>query len=194
LSRVGVRVPRPVLSFLLKGLVFFVIWKVLYLALLLPARVPDRALTRLVGFSTVDVLNVFSSGTAFMAVEVRDDYVEDGIVRPGTSVDIRRGGMQTLRVADACNGLELMVLYVGFFFCFPGPLRRKLVFAVGGCVLITVVNILRCAVLVQIFIKYRAYLDFSHHFAFTFIIYALIFLLWFLFTKKLSPNGGKAGA
>ena len=181
-------------SFLLKGLIFFVIWKVLYLALLLPSRVPDRVLTRLVGFSTVNVLNVFSSDTAFMAVEVRDDYVEDGIVHPSTSVDIRRGGMQTLRVADACNALELMVLYVGFFFCFPGPLRRKLVFALGGCLLITVVNILRCAVLVQIFIKYRAYLDFSHHFAFTFIIYALIFLLWFLFTKKLSPNGRKPSA
>ncbi len=188
------RVPRPVLSFLLKGLIFFVIWKVLYLALLLPARVPDRALTRLVGFSTVDVLNLFSPGTAFMAVEVRDDYVEDGIFHPSTSVDIRRGAMQTLRVADACNGLELMVLYVGFFFCFPGPRRRKLVFAVGGCLLITVVNILRCAVLVEIFMKYRAYLDFSHHFAFTFIIYALIFVLWFLFTKKLSPNGRKASA
>jgi exosortase family protein XrtF len=194
LSRVGVRVPRPVLSFLLKGVIVFIIWKVLYLALLLPTRVPDRALTRLVGFSTSNVLNLFSANVAYQAIEVRDDYVEDGIVIPSTSVDIRRGGMQTLRVADACNGLELMVLYVGFFFCFPGPLRRKLIFAVGGCILITLVNILRCAILVEIFIKYRAYLDFSHHFAFTFIIYALIFLLWFFFTKKLSPNGRKASA
>jgi exosortase family protein XrtF len=174
--------------------IVFVIWKVLYLALLLPSRVPDRALTRLVGFSTSNVLNLFSANVAFQAIEVRDDYVEDGIVIPSTSVDIRRSGMQTLRVADACNGLELMVLYVGFFFCFPGPLRRKLIFAVGGCVLITLVNVLRCAILVEIFIKYRAYLDFSHHFAFTFIIYALIFLLWFFFTKKLSPNGRKASA
>jgi exosortase family protein XrtF len=194
LSRVGVRVPRPVLSFLLKGVIVFIIWKVLYLTLLLPTRVPDRALTRLVGFSTSNVLNLFSANVAYQAIEVRDDYVEDGLVIPCTSVDIRRGGMQTLRVADACNGLELMVLYAGFFFCFPGPLRRKLIFAVGGCVLITLVNVLRCAILVEIFIKYRAYLDFSHHFAFTFIIYALIFLLWFFFTKKLSPNGRKASA
>ena len=173
-------------------MIVFVVWKVLYLALLLPSRVPDRALTRLVGFSTAHVLNLFSSGIAYTAIEVEDDYVEDGIVHPGTSVDIHRGGLQTLRVADACNGLELMVLYVGFFFCFPGPLRRKLVFAIGGCVLITLVNILRCAILVEIFMKYRAYLDFSHHFAFTFIIYALIFLLWFFYTKNLSPNGRKA--
>jgi exosortase/archaeosortase family protein len=175
-------------------MIVFVVWKVLYLALLLPSRVPDRALTRLVGFSTAHVLNLFSPGIAYTAIEVRDDYVEDGILHPTTSVDIRRGGMQTLRVADACNGLELMALYVGFFFCFPGPIRRKLIFAVGGCILITLVNILRCAILVEIFIKYRAYLDFSHHFAFTFIIYALIFLFWFFFTKKLSPNGRKASA
>jgi exosortase family protein XrtF len=175
-------------------MIVFVVWKVLYLALLLPSRVPDRALTRLVGFSTADVLNLFAPGVAYTAIEVGDDYVEDGIIHRSTSVDIRRGGMQTLRVADACNALELMVLYVGFFFCFPGPLRRKLFFSVGGCVLITLVNILRCAILVEIFIKYRAYLDFSHHFAFTFIIYALIFLLWYFFTKKLSPNGRKASA
>jgi exosortase/archaeosortase family protein len=175
-------------------MIVFVVWKVLYLALLLPCRVPDRALTRLVGFSTVHVLNLFSPVVAFTAAEVEDDYVEDGIVHRSTSVDIHRGGMQTLRVADACNGLELMVLYVGFFFCFPGPLRRKLFFAVGGCLLITVVNILRCAILVEIFINYRVYLDFSHHFAFTFVIYALIFVLWFFFTKKLSPNGRKASA
>jgi exosortase family protein XrtF len=185
-SKGGARVPRPVLTFLLKALAIFVIWKVLYLTLLLPHLIPDRALTRFVGVSTVSVLNLFTPQSPYRAVEINDDYTDDGVFYRATCIDVRRGGLQTLRVANPCNGLELMVLYIAFLYCFPAPWRRRLVFLVGGCLLITLLNVLRCAALVVIFERYKAYLDFSHHFIFTFVIYCLIFILWFFFTKNLS--------
>ena len=182
----GVSIPRPIVSFLIKALIAFVLWKVLYLFLLQPARVPDRQLTRFIGNATAWTLNGFGTAHSYKAVEVPDVDVEDNVAHPTTAMDLQKDGLQTLRVADACNGLELMVLYIGFIVCFPAPLSRKLSFGIAGCLMIMVLNILRCAALVQVFLKYRAYLDFSHHFAFTFVIYGLIFLLWYLFSKNLS--------
>ena len=176
----GVRIPRPVVRFFVKAFLLFVVWKALYIFLLLPGRVLDRPLTRFVGNASVSALNVLAGGSAYTATEVKE------------SMDIRRNGEQTLRVADACNALELMVLYIGFILCFPAPGRRKAVFIFSGCLLITLFNVLRCMALVQIFVDYRTYLDFSHHFLFTFLIYAFIFLLWYIFTKKLAFHGRTA--
>jgi hypothetical protein len=35
-----------------------------------------------------------------------------------------------------------------------------------------------------IFVHSRRYLDFSHHFFFTLIVYGVIFLMWYLFSKQ----------
>jgi len=176
----GVRIPRPVVIFFIKAFLLFVVWKALYIFLLLPGRVLDGPLTRFVGNATVGMMNMTEGRRVYSAVEVKE------------GMDIRRNGEQTLRVADACNALELMVLYAGFILCFPAPGRRRGIFIFAGCLLITLFNVLRCMALVWIFVHYRAYLDFSHHFLFTFLIYAFIFLLWYIFTQKLAFHGRTA--
>lgn len=181
-------IPRPVISFLVKAIVLFVAWKILYLSFLLPKRILDEPLTRGIGFSTVAVLNGLPGKTLYHGRTIPDTLDVDGGVFRGNVVGIYRNEEKTLTVADACNGLELMALYVGFIICFPAPLKRKLIFGVVGCGLICLLNILRCAALVGIFVHYRSYLDFSHHFAFQIIIYLFIFLLWYIFSKKLKPH------
>jgi len=157
----------------------------LYLSVLFPTKVPDAALTRLIGNSTATLLNVLPGAPdKYVTEQALDTVLLDDKIVSAPATDIYRNGERTLRVADACNGLELMVLYVGFLVCFPGVIARKWKFALGGIILIYLLNIIRCAALVLIFVHYRKYLDFSHHFLFTFVIYMLIFLLWFIFTKK----------
>jgi exosortase family protein XrtF len=184
----GTGVPGPVILFFAKAVLLFVLWKGLYLSLLLPQRTLDEPLTGFIGRSTANVLNACTQGAPYSVRAAIDTADNDGTPVPGRVMDIYRHDRKTLRVADACNGLELMVLYIGFLICFPGRLKKKISFAVIGFVLIYVLNVIRCAVLVQIFIYYNEYLDFSHHFLFTFLIYILIFLLWFLFTKKSAIN------
>jgi exosortase/archaeosortase family protein len=175
--------------FFLKALVMFVAWKVLYLSILFPRKVPDAALTRFIGASTAGVLNVLPGAPDKYSVkQALDTVILDSRIVSSPATDIYRNQERTLRVADACNGLELMVLYLGFLVCFPAAASRRWKFALGGIVLITVLNILRCTALVLIFVHYRRYLDFSHHFLFTFVVYLLIFLLWFIFTKKQKPH------
>lgn len=171
--------------FFLKALGLFIAWKVLYLSVLLPQKVPDGFLTRMIGRSTAATLNILPGVSGkYYTRQVMDTLLLDGKVVASPATDIYCNGEGTLRVADACNGLELMVLYVGFILCFPASAARKWKFALSGIVLICLLNVLRCAGLVLIFVHYRKYLDFSHHFLFTFVVYALIFLLWFIFTKK----------
>jgi exosortase/archaeosortase family protein len=91
---------------------------------------------------------------------------------------------RALSIADVCNGLELIVLYVGFILCFPAGVYRKALFILSGSVLIYIVNVARCAALVLIYMHSPALLDFSHHYLFTFLVYSFVFFLWYIFTNK----------
>lgn len=186
------KIPRPVRLFFIKALVLFVVWKAAYLLFLMPHRTLDEPLTHSVGTSTAGLLNLFSRGRPFSAKEAGASLELDGGVIYGNVMDIYQHENKTLRIADACNGLELLVLYAGFIIAFPGRLSRKLGFVAAGFLLIYLINIIRCAILVEIFLHYNAYLDFSHHFLFTFIVYAFIFLLWWRFTKNQRLNGSIA--
>jgi exosortase/archaeosortase family protein len=113
--------------------------------------------------------------------------VDTLITRNGTILKdevewIYRGPFKTLSIADVCNGLELMVLYAGFLLCWPAGSVRKIKFIAGGFLLIVLLNILRCAALALISVHKPQYVDFYHHYLFTFLIYGCIFLLWYLFT------------
>jgi exosortase/archaeosortase family protein len=179
--------------FFLKALALFVAWKVLYLSVLLPQKVPDGFLTRMIGKSAAATLNVLPGASDnYVTRQAMDTLILDNKIVASPATDIYRNEERTLRVADACNGLELMALYTGFILCFPAPAGRKWKFALGGIVLICLLNVLRCAGLVLIFVHYHKYLDFSHHFLFTFVVYALIFLLWFVFTSKPRTHGSMA--
>lgn len=177
-------IPKPILIFIGKGLLLFVLWKLLYLLWLEPRRTLDDPLTTAVGVVTVQSLNLFSGSAHYTVEKVPDTASADvggAIVK---AMLIYRNGERTLKIADPCNGLELMVLYAGFLLCFPGTVKRKAGFLLAGWALIGVLNIIRCMLLVLIFVYYRKYLDFSHHFVFTLIVYSVIFWLWHLFTKK----------
>jgi exosortase family protein XrtF len=176
-------------TFFGRALILFIVWKAAYLLFLLPHRTLDEPLTRWVGISTTRFLNVISQGHPFSVKEADANLELEGGTIMGRAMDIYRYDRQTLRVADACNGLELLVLYAGFIIAFPARLKRKFGFIAAGWLLIYLLNVLRCAVLVEIFLHYNAYLDFSHHFLFTFIVYGFIFALWFFFTKNQRLNG-----
>jgi len=92
-------------------------------------------------------------------------------------------GGPVLTFAIGCNGLELMVLYLGFLVCYPTNLRRVLFYSVLGVVCINVLNILRCVGLAIWYIHDLPYWDFMHHYVFKLVIYGVNFFLWVLYTK-----------
>jgi exosortase/archaeosortase family protein len=208
------KIPAPVRSFLAKAALFFIAWKILYLSLLLPGRTLDGPLTYLVGISTSKTLNAISHSGDYSAapgVNTIGVYPQPGDqpIPAGERVSAARDNSipspdrplpekvmavyyhndRVLSIADVCNGLELMVLYAGLIICLPAAIGRKLAFIGAGILLIFLVNVLRCSALVFVYLHYRQYVEFFHHYVFTFLVYGFICWLWYLFS--LSPGFSK---
>ena len=179
------QIPETVKLFSLKALLLFTGWKVLYLLVLLPGRVLDKPLTYMIGAGTTRTLNFVSpSGKYWTAPGTNPKWNGDAWVEEPV-MQINLDQERILSIADVCNGLEVMVLYAGLILCLPSTVKRKLVFILCGVVCIELLNLLRCAALAKIYLTHPEYLDFSHHYLFTFLVYAFIFWLWFLFTRNI---------
>ncbi|MCC5946442.1 MAG: archaeosortase/exosortase family protein [Bernardetiaceae bacterium] len=94
-------------------------------------------------------------------------------------------GMRAMvSIGAPCNGLDLYVLYACFLIASPGPWQRKLWLIPLGIIGIFLINALRIAIL-TLNVKYAPeYVDFNHHYLFTFLVYGFIFLIWMYWINK----------
>jgi|688.fasta_scaffold565702_2 exosortase/archaeosortase family protein len=177
--------PSPVRTFAWRAFLLFIFWKGLYLFLWQGPRTLDGPLTELVGRQSTRLLGLLRPSDTFSYKEVRSTYILDGILTQGQQTYVMKGDRTIVRIADNCNGLELLVLYLGFILCMPASLGRKLMFGLLGLIVIHFVNVLRCSGLGLMVISMKEYFDFAHHYLFKIVIYATIFLLWVWFSKSL---------
>ncbi|MES2847890.1 MAG: archaeosortase/exosortase family protein [Bacteroidota bacterium] len=169
---------KKVSFFFIKLFVLFSLWFVCYIALLYPGRVIDRPLTNFLTASVTKSINFLSSEQI--------DWIADP-VRPCTH--LTKKGVAVFDIYDVCNGIDLMFIYVGVLFLLPYPLKRKIVFSIGGIIAIITLNIIRITSLYFIYLYHRSAFDFSHHYLFTLLMYVLIFYGWLLFVKKSKAHG-----
>ena len=175
-------IPLPIRLFLGKALLFFIVWKVVYSFFLYDSKFLDYPLTThvaeassvflnnsmlLSGFTTQRVFTEHNS----LIIEASEIYHNDNLV---------------LLIADACNGLELMVLYIGFIVCMPSKFWRKIIYILLGVLFIDIINILRCSGLIYLREYFHAYFDFAHHYLFKAVVYAATFLMWMVYSRKIS--------
>jgi len=170
---------KKLLFFFLKLFALVIIWECGYCFILQPARVPDKQLTNIITSGVTKCMNLFSpsSSTYTWVRYAGKEYDADYIYKNGKAAFI---------IADTCNGLSLMAIYVGFIILMPYPIKRKIVFAVSGVIVLTIANIIRCGLLYWIYRRHPGMFEFNHHYLFTILMYLLIFYGWILFTK-----GGK---
>lgn len=179
-------IPKPVRSFLLRGLIIFVVWKTLYLGFLAYPRTLDRPLTLLVGDHSVWVLNQASRTHAYTAKEMLHATNFEGEIKIMPVSLIAKNGKKVVRIEDGCNGLELFLLYIGFILAMPAPWKRKLLFIPLGIVVIHVVNVLRCVGLCVLIQSWKEHFDLAHHYIFKMVIYGVIFALWVKFSAGIN--------
>lgn len=103
------------------------------------------------------------------------------------------GEKTLLYIAHSCNGLILYAMFAGFILIFSGKWYHKLWYIGAGLALIYSVNILRIIGLSLIQLSYPAYLDVSHKYIFTIVVYSIIFLLW-MWWVKMQPVKASAGS
>ena len=150
-------IPQPVRVAAKKAFLLFIVWKLVYLFLLLPTRVLDKPLTDAVGIQTAHLLNSVYRIEEFISKPAYSHSFMEGQLIVTQARLIFFKGSSVLFIADPCNGLELIILYIGFILVMPARLKRKLTYIFFGVLLIYFLNVLRCAGLVMIHIYFKHY-------------------------------------
>ena len=175
-------IPLPIRLFLGKALLFFIVWKVVYSFFLYDSKFLDYPLTTHVAEASSVFLNNSMLLSGFTTQRV---FTEDNSLIIEAS-EIYHNDNLVLLIADACNGLELMVLYIGFIVCMPSKFWRKIIYILLGVLFIDIINILRCSGLIYLREYFHAYFDFAHHYLFKAVVYAATFLMWMVYSRKIS--------
>ena len=181
-------IPLPIRLFLGKALLFFVVWKVIYTFFLFDSQLFDKVLTKHVGDTSAFVLNNSGLMSGFTSEIEKYDSVFNGEKLNNQVSAIYHHGEKVLHIANVCNGLELIVLYIGFIVCMPSSFKRKLLYIIFGVIILDLINIFRCVGLIYLSEYFEAYFDFAHHYLFKAIVYLATFLLWVKFSRKISLN------
>lgn len=171
--------PSVVKKFLLKSLIIFVVWKLLYHLILFPARIPDKQLTNITTYLTQQLLYI-NYPNATITSESKDVPLPRNI--------IYLNNKKVVGIADGCNGLELYVLYIGFLIAFSGSLKKVTQYAIIGVVIIFILNTFRSYAITLLNINGSSLSEVAHHYIFKLLIYGIMFLLWMRFTKTIEQH------
>lgn len=176
-------IPKEVKRFLKRALLIFIIWKLIYHLFLFNGRIIDKPLTDWSVKGTQKIMQIFYPTSNLM--------IKEEVTKPPelngelAYMDfLFLNNKKIVGVADGCNALELYVLYVGFLLSFPSSIKRIFFFSITGIIAIYFANIIRLAALSSMNMHSVSAANMAHHYIFKMIVYALIFGLWILFTKK----------
>lgn len=188
------QIPKEVRTFLIRSLLLFIGWKALYILVLIPNQVPDAWLVRQLGNGTAVMMNAMYATDSFHAVHTERPKVYGKDTVLATYTMVKKGKRNILGIYQACNGLELMILYAGFIVCFNGGWGRKTIYIIAGMIALYLANVLRCGALGWIGIEYPRHFDFAHKYFFNLVIYSIAFLMWVFYVKGLKRTNVEASA
>lgn len=100
------------------------------------------------------------------------------------SVALQMDGATVVNVYEGCNAINVSILFVAFLFAYKGSLKRTLTFGFVGLLFIYWFNLFRVAGLFLIAKYWPDQLYLMHKFVFTGVLYAFVFLLWFIWVKR----------
>lgn len=183
--------PKSIRIFILKVALLSIFWQCMYNFVLYEPRILDQPLTDFVGKSSSWVLNLLYQSDDFHAQFLVTKSQIENQSFAGKNSHIYFQERVVMRIADVCNGLQLLVLYLIFIIALPASLTRKLHFGLLGIVIIHLVNVFRCVGLIAILLHYNTYFDIAHHFIFKIMVYCSIFILWYYFAKGVTFKTGK---
>lgn len=178
-------IPNPIRLFLGKALLFFIVWKVVYIGFLSESKILDYPMTTHVGLASTELLNNIGSLSGYKSLRELKSESNDGSVISEEISQIYHNEKRILYVEDGCNGLELIVLYIGFIICMPSNIWRKILFIIAGVIILHWANIIRSSILIYIREYHESYFDFTHTYFFKIVLYAITFALWMLFARKI---------
>ena len=108
--------------------------------------------------------------------------------RTGTSVCIN--GISTVNIGNGCNGLEIYAIFTAFIIIYSGRWFIKLIYIIGGILVIFSINILRVVLLSIDHYNNLKLFHFNHKYTYVFVVYSVVFILWILWVTKFANKRG----
>ena len=84
-----------------------------------------------------------------------------------------------------------MIVFLSFLSAYRGKLKATFLFGMGGLVVIHIMNLFRVGMLYGIELYFPRYLYLFHKYLFTGMIYAVVFLMWYLWAKQVKRAAAK---
>lgn len=103
------------------------------------------------------------------------------------SMDITIDGTYSVSVFEGCNGLAIVNLFISFLVGFWGGFKKLAWFGIVGIVVIHIANLGRLLLLAQMALTNSKFFHFTHKYLFTLSIYAIVFVLWYIWVTKVNP-------
>lgn len=165
----------PLYRFLLKAVLLYIGWYLVYELWLHP-----------LGFIDLAVIKSIEDISSFILTTLGFNLIAESHVETIRTIGI--DGTNGLWIGDPCNGLTLFALFTGFVIAFPGPWKKKIWFIPIGIISIHLINSLRVVALSLIVYYFPdpEVLDFNHTYTFTILVYGFVLFLWNIWANKLS--------
>jgi exosortase family protein XrtF len=109
----------------------------------------------------------------------------------GPTVFIETTEKIILSVYEGCNGVNVMILFVAFIVAFGGPRKKMGWFASAGLLIVHLCNLLRIVMLFFVAEYYDRYFYYVHKYAFTAVIYIVVFILWVIWVAHFNKRAAK---
>ena len=168
----ALNINNPLIRFLIVASVLFVAWTAVYEIWLHPSGKLELWIVEQIGSVTASILSSF--GYALISSDLlAESYSTVGI-----------DGTHGVFISDNCAGISLMALFAGFIIAYPGKPKYKLLLIPFGILTIHIINILRIVGLCLMAKHTPGLFELNHHYTFTIVVYAYIFLLWVIWVNK----------
>ncbi len=170
---------RPALRFLIVFVSVYLILNTLYGLYINYYSPMADPVTKSVVHQTVWILSIFDPAITYYPLSFAG------------FIPIYNGRENVINVFEGCNGVNVFIVYLSFLIAYKGPIRLFLTFLTIGTIGIHFLNLLRISLLYVAALYFPQYLYFLHKYLFTGIIYVMVFVLWYFWTKRLKDATGE---
>jgi exosortase family protein XrtF len=168
---------KPFLLFLGKFFLMYLILTVLYqfyLSQFDQNKFEVDGFTKSVAHQSEYVLNLFGGHAK----------AEQHLTQP--CIKLFYNHLYVARIIEGCNALSVMILFIAFVVAFTGKFKHTILFILGGCILIHMLNVIRIALLASAMFHFPKQEHFLHGVIFPLFIYSVVFVLWVIWVNTFS--------
>jgi exosortase/archaeosortase family protein len=162
-------IDKKLLNYALKALLVFVSWYVLYHLLMQPQGF-DSWMNKAVANGGHWLVGLFGYNTCL----------------EGTSICVNI--ISTVHINTGCNGFEIFSIFAGFIVIYDGKWWLKIIYIIGGVVLLYACNVVRVAMLAIDHYENLKMFRFNHKYTYLIIMYAIVVGLWLFWITKVSKK------